>query len=81
MIQRPVPALSVAIVLMAGLPASTVVPASIREMLGVAEFVFEGRVLGREAVRPEGSCNIFTKVLFSVQDVLRGNHDVGNTGS
>lgn len=70
-----------AVVLGAGHPDSAVVSVSVREMLGAAEFVFKGRVPGQEAVRPAGSCNIFTKVLFSVQDVFKGNHDVGNTGS
>lgn len=75
MIQRAVSAGIAAVVLAAVLPASTVAPVSVRKMLAAAEFVFEGRVLGLEAVRPEGSGNIFTKVLFSVSDILKGDHD------
>lgn len=75
MIQRAVSALIAAVVLAAGLPASTVVPVSVREMAGGSEFVFEGRVILLEAVRPEGSKNIFTRVLFEVTDVLKGDHD------
>ena len=75
MIQRAISALIAAVVLAAGLPASTVAPVSVREMAGGSEFVFEGRVILLEAVRPEGSKNIFTRVLFEVTDVLKGDHD------
>ena len=75
MIQRAISALIAAVVLAAGLPASTVAPVSVREMAGGSEFVFEGRVILLEAVRSEGSKNIYTRVLFEVTDVLKGDHD------
>ena len=44
-------------------------------MVATSEFVFEGTVVGQEAIRPAGSSNIFTRVTFAVSDVLKGDYD------
>ena len=43
-------------------------------MVATSEFIFEGTVIGQEAIRPDGSNNIFTKVTFAVADVLKGDY-------
>ena len=47
-----------------GLLDSTVAPVSLREMASRSELVFEGRVIGLEPVGPDGSSNIFTRMLI-----------------
>ena len=75
MIQRAVSGMAVSVVLACGLWASTVIQVSFQEMVATSEFIFEGTVTGQEAIRPEGSKNIFTKVTFAVSDVLKGGND------
>ncbi|MDE0433546.1 MAG: hypothetical protein OXH92_06015, partial [Bryobacterales bacterium] len=62
-------------VLTCGLWASTVMQVSFQEMVATSEFIFEGTVIGQEAIRPDGSRNIFTRVTFAVSDVLKGDND------
>lgn len=75
MTQRTVSAWAATVVLTCGLWASTVIQVSFQEMVATSEFIFEGTVTGQEAIRPEGSKNIFTKVTFAVSDVLKGGND------
>ena len=75
MMKRAVYAFTTTVVLACGLWASTVIQVSIQEMVATSEFVFEGTVVGQEAVRPDGSSNIFTRVTFAVSDVLKGDYD------
>ena len=75
MTQRTVSVLAATVVLTCGLCASTVIQVSFQEMATTSEFIFEGTVTGQEAIRPEGSKNIFTKVTFAVSDVLKGGND------
>ena len=75
MIQRTVSALAATLVLTCGLWASTVMQVSFQEMVATSEFIFEGTVIGQEAIRPDGSSNIFTRVTFAVSDVLKGDYD------
>ena len=75
MIQRTVSTMAATVVLACGLWASTVMQVSFQEMVATSEFVFEGTVIGQEAIRPDGSRNIFTRVTFAVSDVLKGDND------
>ncbi len=75
MIQRTVSALATTVVLTCGLWASTVIQVSFQEMVATSEFIFEGTVINQEAIRPDGSTNIFTRVTFAVSDVLKGDYD------
>ena len=75
MMQRAVFALIATVVLTCELRASTVIQVSLQEMVDTSEFVFEGRVIRLEAVRPDGSNNIFTRVTFAVSDVLKGDYE------
>ena len=75
MMQRAVFALIAIVVLTGGLWASTVIQVTIQEMVNTSEFVFEGRVIGQDSIRPEGSNNIFTRVTFAVSDVIKGGYD------
>lgn len=75
MIQRTVTAWAATLVLPWGLWASTVMQVSFQEMVASSEFIFEGAVIGQEAIRPDGSRNIFTRVTFAVSDVLKGDYD------
>ena len=74
-IQRAVLALIATVVCSDGLSGSTVAPVSLREMASRSELVFEGRVIGLEPVRPDGSSSIFTRIRFRVTDVLKGDHE------
>ena len=75
MTQRAIFALTATVALTCGLRASTVTQVSIQEMVSKSEFVFEGKVIRLEAVRPDGSNNIFTRVTFAVSDVIKGSYD------
>ena len=75
MTQRAISVLTATVVLTCGLWASTVSQVSIQEIVGKSEVVFEGKVIRLEAVRPNGSNDIFTKVTFAVTDVIKGSHD------
>ena len=75
MTHRAISAFTATVVLTCGLWASTVPQVSFQEIVGKSEFVFEGKVMRLEAVRPEGSNNIFTKVTFAVFDVIKGSYD------
>ena len=74
MILRAVSALVATVELTCGLLASTVIQVSFQEMVSTSKFIFEGTVIGREAIRPDGSNNIFTRVTFAVSDVLKGDN-------
>ena len=71
MTQRAIFALTATVALTCGLRASTVTQVSIQEMVSKSEFVFEGKVIRLQAIRPDGSKNIFTRVTFVVSDVIK----------
>ena len=75
MILRAVSALAATVVLTCGLWASTVIRVTFQEMVATSEFIFEGTVIGQEAIRPTDRTTIFTRVTFSVSDVLKGDYD------
>jgi hypothetical protein len=57
--------------------AATVLPVSVNEMLGSAELVFEGRVVGRRTAEDGGPGALRTCLRFEVIEVLKGA-DVGS---
>ena len=53
--------------------ASTVRQVSVTELLARSNFIFDGIVVAKESIQPDGTDMVFTRVRFAVFEVLKGD--------